>query len=303
MKDVYEYGLELTNNSKTGWAFSLPRAKTCINATDLCRALCYGNGIRYQSKTHKAKRERNFKTCEFLLDEGGPELLTENLLSLIDQARPKDWLAARIKGTDTAIPWTLRIHDVGDFHSVRYVRAWQLAAEKRPECSFWFYTRSFLTADVFEALTELAALKNCQGWLSLDAENYEAAILAKCRTPAGVWKLALLQDASPEIQSAIIPALSKNAITRSSASLIIAPGTTRNQLGKIRLLSAQRLSVLISSNPIATLQDLANRVPFACLADFYDRPPSAKEADLTVGLFWRSQIRSLAMRARTVFKP
>lgn len=213
MTATYEYGLELTNNSKTGWAFSLPRSKTCINATAVCRALCYGNGIRYQSKTQKAKRERNFKTCEFLLDEGGPDLLAENLLLIIDQARPKDWLAARVKKTETAIPWTIRIHDVGDFHSARYVQAWKLAAQQRPECSFWFYTRSFLTADVFAALTDLAALKNCQGWLSLDTENFEAAILAKCQAPAGIWKLALLQDDSAEIKTAIIPALKIGATT------------------------------------------------------------------------------------------
>jgi hypothetical protein len=37
MNTKLDYGLELTNNSKVGWAFSLPRTETCINATALCK--------------------------------------------------------------------------------------------------------------------------------------------------------------------------------------------------------------------------------------------------------------------------
>lgn len=204
MKMALDYGLELTNNSKVGWAFSLPRTETCTNATALCRKLCYGNSFRYQSAGQKAKRGRNFRTCEFLLAEGGPELLAENLSMLVDQARPRDWLTARIRGTMTTVPFTLRVHDVGDFYSPEYVQAWALTAKKHPECKFWFYTRSFIDTDVFAELTKLASLPNCQGWLSVDSENFEEAILALCKTPAAVWKLALLQDS--DLHSEIIPA-------------------------------------------------------------------------------------------------
>jgi len=199
-----DYGLELTNNSKVGWAFSLPRTETCINATALCKRLCYGNGVRYQTIGQKAKRGRNFRTSQFLLAEGGPELLAENLSMLVDQARPRDWLTAKIAGIQTAIPWTLRIHDVGDFYSADYVRAWALTAKKYTGCKFWFYTRSFLEREVFDAMTELAALPNVQGLLSVDSENYEQAIFALCKTPAAVWKLALLQDS--DLHSGVIPA-------------------------------------------------------------------------------------------------
>ncbi|MBX9941697.1 MAG: hypothetical protein K2Y32_20700 [Candidatus Obscuribacterales bacterium] len=204
MKMALDYGLELTSNSKVGWAFSLPRTETCINATSLCRKLCYGNSVRYQSVGAKAKRRRNFRTCEFLLAEGGPELLAENLSVLVDQARPRDYLIARITGGKTKIPFTLRLQDVGDFYSVDYVRAWFLTAKKHSECKFWFYTRSFIDAAVFAELTKLASLPNCQGWLSVDSENFEEAILALCKAPSGVWKLALLQD--KDLHSGIIPA-------------------------------------------------------------------------------------------------
>ena len=193
-----DYGLELTNNSKTSWAFSMPRDRTCIMATGVCRRLCYGNGIRYQSKGQKAKRMRNYRTVELLLIKDGPELLAENLVGLLDQVRPSDWLAARITGDPTKTPWTLRIHDVGDFHKKEYVRSWIIAAEKRPDCSLWFYTRSFRERRLFEELTELAALPNCRGFLSVDTENYEAGVKAVAQG-GGVWKLAMLQQKEEEI--------------------------------------------------------------------------------------------------------
>lgn len=206
----HDYGLALTNNSKVGWAFSLPRSETCIHATDLCKRLCYGRGIRYQSAGQKAKRDRNYRTAEFLLAEGGPALLAENLAMLVEQARPRDWLTARITGTETAIPWSVRVHDVGDFWCRSYVEAWFLVAKKYTECKFWFYTRSFLEEELFQALTELAGLPNCQGWLSIDSDNFEQGILAKCNSPLGVWKLALLQDRDMSLE--VVPAISEVAV-------------------------------------------------------------------------------------------
>jgi hypothetical protein len=179
MATKHTYGLELTNNSKVGWAFSLPRGKTCIGATAICKKLCYGNGIRYQSEGQKDKRERNYRTVELLLSEGGPELLAENLVAMIDQARPRDWLTAKVTGCKTVVPWTIRVHDIGDFASVEYVQSWIIAITRRPDCSFWFYTRSFDDDQLLVALTELARLPNCQGWLSADSDNYREAILAK----------------------------------------------------------------------------------------------------------------------------
>ena len=209
--DRNDYGLELTCNSKVGWAFSLPRKRTCVGATELCKKHCYGNGIRYQSDAQKSKRERNLRTCEFLLEAGGPELLAENLAMLVEQARPRDWIAAKINGVPTRIPWTLRVHDVGDFWDVEYVRAWHFVVRKYSQCSFWFYTRSFVDVEIFQELTELASLKNCQGWLSIDSDNYNQGIIAKCQSSQDVWKLALLQ--SKELSADVIPALNEVALT------------------------------------------------------------------------------------------
>lgn len=121
MATRHDYGLELTKNSKVGWAFSLPRSKTCVNATNICKKLCYGNGIRYQSDPQKDKRARNHRTVELLLAEGSPQLLAENLMMLVDQARPRDWFSAKVTGTRPNTPWTLRIHDVGDYPEFRTI--------------------------------------------------------------------------------------------------------------------------------------------------------------------------------------
>lgn len=199
-----EYGLELTSNSKAGPSFSLSRADSCVQKTDVCSRYCYGNGIRYQTSASKEKRQRNFRTCQYLLDAGGPALLAENLVLLIDQARPSDWIVARINRTKTSVPWTLRIHDVGDFYSVDYVKAWTIAVRQRPECRFWFYTRSFERSELFDALTALALEPNCRGWLSLDTENYERGIVAYCQRP-DAWGISLLQEHPSVLPPNMVP--------------------------------------------------------------------------------------------------
>lgn len=203
---VHDYGLELTQNSKVGWAFSLSRKESCVNATAICMRLCYGNGVRYQSDAQRHKRLRNFKTCEFLLQKGGPELLAQNLIALVDQARPVDWLAAQISGEPTNLPYTLRIHDVGDHYSCDYARAWLIAIQDRPQCKFWFYTRSFLEPSLLAVLSELASEANCQGFLSIDNDNFEQGLLAFSAYP-GVWKLALMQQKEDQLSADLLPAI------------------------------------------------------------------------------------------------
>ncbi|MBX9724591.1 MAG: hypothetical protein K2X81_24515, partial [Candidatus Obscuribacterales bacterium] len=204
--DYHDFGLELTQNSKVGWAFSLSRKESCINATEVCLRCCYGNGVTYASAAQRHKRTRNFKTCIFLLEKGGPDLLAQNLIALVDQARPVDWLPAQISGQPTRLPWTLRIHDVGDVFSREYAEAWLITIQNRPQCSFWFYTRSFLDEALLETLSLMASQPNCQGLLSIDNDNFEQGLTAFASYP-GVWKLALLQQAQDELSVDLIPAI------------------------------------------------------------------------------------------------
>lgn len=206
------YGLQLTENSKAGWAFSLPRRHTCISSTAICRRLCYGNGIRYRHPTQIQKRLQNYKSCELLLECGGPALLAQNLVILLDQARPADWLTSQVTGTPTVTPWAVRLFDIGDAYSVPFVQALVLASGQRPECSLWFYTRSFYDKALLAALCELASQPNCQGWLSIDSENYIAGLRAYDRNPA-IWKLALLQEPASDLPARLIPEIQKHACT------------------------------------------------------------------------------------------
>lgn len=203
---AHDYGLELTQNSKVGWAFSLSRRESCVNATEICKLLCYGNGVRYQSEAQRQKRMRNYRTCKYLLDKGGPELLAENLIALVDQARPVDWLAAQISGEPTNLPYSFRVHDVGDYFSCQYALAWLIAIQNRPQCKFWFYTRSFLDKDLFETLSKLANEPNCQAFLSIDNDNFQQGLHAFAAYP-GLWKLALMQQDEDELSPDLIPAI------------------------------------------------------------------------------------------------
>jgi hypothetical protein len=168
------------------------------------------NGIRYASESQRAKRVRNFKTCELLLAQGGPQLLAQNLVALVDQARPADWFAAKVSEQAPGLPFALRLQDAGDMYSVDYALAWLMTVKQRPECSFWYYTRSFLDGALLEVLSELASQPNCQGFLSLDSQNYQLGLTAFARYP-GVWKLALLQQDQSELPSGLMPALKQQA--------------------------------------------------------------------------------------------
>ncbi len=125
----------------------------------------------------------------------------------MDLARPIDWIASKVTGEKTCVPWTFRIHDIGDFHSIDYVYAWLLTAEQRPECSFWFYTRSFVDEVLFESLTALAEKKNCRGWLSLDKDNYELGIKRFCQSSDN-WQIAILQDEEEVMPQDMLPMVS-----------------------------------------------------------------------------------------------
>lgn len=204
-KEKLSYGLEATDNRKTGPAFALPPADTCTGRTQVCWQNCYKKGITYNNPGSIAKRERNLNTVEMLLSLGGSELLAQALIELIDEHKPKDWLVAKTIGAKTFRPWTFRIHDLGDFYRSDYIEAWILAVSQRPDCRFWFYTRSFSDSSLYPRLTKLAELANCQGFISIDADNWMRGITCYRQDKANIWKLALLQ--TPELPDGLLASL------------------------------------------------------------------------------------------------
>ncbi len=67
-------------------------------------------------------------------------------------------------------------------------------------------------------MIKLAALPNCRGWLSVDSENFEQAILAKCNIESSIWNFAMLQD--PEMHDEVLSSLK---IVETSAKIINFP--------------------------------------------------------------------------------
>jgi hypothetical protein len=116
-----EYGLELTKNRKAGPSFSLPPEKSCDCRTSVCWNICYRKNWTYTRSGSVAKRARNFRTVELLLKLGGPELLAQALISLVDQARPTNHMIATILHLPPLMPWTFRIHDLGDYPEFRTI--------------------------------------------------------------------------------------------------------------------------------------------------------------------------------------
>lgn len=184
--------LHSTENSKAGPSWAIPPALSCHWATEACRKACYGQGFTYNSEASKGYRENNYAVIVELL-QFAISSAAKALIPLVDRARP-------VNGT-----WTYRIHDLGDFFSVDYIRVWIEVAKARPECSFWFYTRAYVDSAMFEALTELASLPNCRGWLSIDLDN--AAIgVARFFKNQEVWSLALMQ--TPDMDESFLFSLS-----------------------------------------------------------------------------------------------
>jgi hypothetical protein len=90
----------------------------------------------------------------------------------------------------------LRIHCSGDFYSADYARKWLEIMRHCPNVRFYLYTRSWRVEGIAEVLEQMAALRCCRVWYSIDRETGVPA-----KVPIGV-RLAYLQvdkDEQPEL--------------------------------------------------------------------------------------------------------
>ena len=55
-------------------------------------------------------------------------------------------------------------------------------------------------------LSQLASEANCQGFLSIDNDNFEQGLLAFSAYP-GIWKLALMQQEPDQLSTELMPAI------------------------------------------------------------------------------------------------
>ena len=68
--------------------------------------------------------------------------------------------------------------------------------------------RSFLDSRLLKTLSELASQPNCQGFLSIDNDNFTQGLKAFAKYP-GTWKLALMQLDEDELSPDLLPAIQK----------------------------------------------------------------------------------------------
>jgi len=148
-------------NRKLGrfiWQWSLPAGlgHICIGATVACLAICYAMQSHYNHKTVKTSLANNYKLS-----------LTDFFVGFILGCL----LLFKIR--------TVRIHAAGDFYSPEYVEKWTEIATRRPDVTFYAYTRSWRNRDgsindsMVQAFSKFAALPNARLWYSCDKNTGE----------------------------------------------------------------------------------------------------------------------------------
>jgi hypothetical protein len=90
----------------------------------------------------------------------------------------------------------LRLHCAGDFYSPRYTRSWLEVMKACPNVRFYLYTRSWRVKDIAPVLEEMAALKCCRIWYSID---HETGVPAKVHLGVRLAYLQVSEDEQPEL--------------------------------------------------------------------------------------------------------
>jgi hypothetical protein len=158
-------------NSKLGsiWNFALPRGRpndtggngTCVNASPWCSAACYGKGGQYMMHA---------------VSEGDPSLTSwygENL-KLSKASDFSERMIATLGILEKKNhPRVMRLHPVGDFYSIKYIKDWiAIAKAKLADKSGWkfyTYTRTWQRSSFLPYLNELRHLDNFNLLASTDA--------------------------------------------------------------------------------------------------------------------------------------
>lgn len=99
-------------------SFNIPAVKTCPGRTEICEASCYATKGRFVFPDVQAMYEANLAAskCECFVDR------------MVDQ----------LMFTDRVV----RIHASGDFYNAEYFMKWAEIARRRPDITFYAYTRN-----------------------------------------------------------------------------------------------------------------------------------------------------------------
>jgi hypothetical protein len=172
--------LLVQGNGKLGTAihsWSIPAIGTCPGSTELCRRLCYAGLGHFLLPAVKERLDWNYN--QSLRDDFSERMVQE----------------IRRKGVIV-----LRIHVSGDFFSAEYAGKWLDIMRQCSKVRFYWYSRSWRVPAIAPMLEDMAALRCCYAWYSIDAETG-----VPLRLPAGV-RLAYMQvseDDRPELANLV----------------------------------------------------------------------------------------------------
>jgi hypothetical protein len=168
--------LLVQGNRKIGSAihhWDLPPVATCPGRSASCEEVCYARKGRY---AFKAVRDR-LDWC-------------------YQQSKRADFAKRMIAEIKKKGVLVVRLHCSGDFYSAEYAQKWLEVMRQAPKVRYYLYTRSWRIEGIATVLEQMAALRCCRVWYSIDAETSVPA-----KVPVGV-RLAYLQtdkDEEPEL--------------------------------------------------------------------------------------------------------
>ena len=142
-------GLLSIGNGKLGSAihtWSLPAIVTCPGATDVCRSACYATKSRFLFPAVRERLQWNYE-----------QSLTPTFA---------DRLAAEVKRKGCLV---IRVHVSGDYFSPEYCERWLWVMRKCPRPRYYWYSRSWVIPELARVLEQMAALRCCRAWYSVDA--------------------------------------------------------------------------------------------------------------------------------------
>jgi hypothetical protein len=115
----------------------------------------------------------------------------------------------------------VRLHCSGDFFSQQYAERWLRVMRTLRRVRFWFYTRSWRVPAIEAVLREMAALRNCKAWYSLDRDTGRPA-----ERPPGV-RYCYLQDADEAVGQVDLVFRTRRMLDRPAVGLpVICPSDT-----------------------------------------------------------------------------
>lgn len=196
-------GLLSLGNTKVGASIHLwgiPAVETCPGRTALCSSACYTN------------------TGRFLLPA-----VQDRMRWNLEQANRDDFVPRMVKEIRRKGCLVIRVHSSGDFFDASYAEKWLSIMRQCPKPRYYWYSRSWRCNDVVPVLEQMAALRCCRAWYSVDAETG-----LPDSVPPGV-RLSYLQtaeDEEPEVYDLIFRVRRLRKLTRRVSLPMTCPAET-----------------------------------------------------------------------------